>query len=223
MTNTEEIKNVVLVHGAFADGSGWRRVYDLLTARGYRVSIVQNPLTSFADDVAATNRVLDLPGWPVDPRRPLVGRHRHHRGGCTPEGRRPGLRVCAHPGCRRDQRAAVRGLRTDTRVRHRHRRRRLRLPQPRRLPRRVSPPTSTTLTPRSCATAQVPVNMAVFGEAGHGSRMARQAELGGHRHRGQGVRPGDAAAHGHAASAPRSPMSPAATPCSSRRPRPSPT
>jgi hypothetical protein len=48
MTTTEEIKNVVLVHGAFADGSGWRRVYDLLTARGYRVSIVQNPLTSFA-------------------------------------------------------------------------------------------------------------------------------------------------------------------------------
>lgn len=57
--NTDEITNVVLVHGAFADGSGWRRVYDLLTARGYRVSIVQNPLTSFADDVAATTRVLD--------------------------------------------------------------------------------------------------------------------------------------------------------------------
>jgi len=53
------ISNVVLVHGAFADGSGWRNVYDNLTARGYRVSIVQNPLTSLADDVAATNRVLD--------------------------------------------------------------------------------------------------------------------------------------------------------------------
>lgn len=52
------VKNVVLVHGAFADGSGWRGVYDLLTSRGYRVSIVQNPLTSLADDVAATNRVL---------------------------------------------------------------------------------------------------------------------------------------------------------------------
>lgn len=51
-------KNVVLVHGAFADGSGWRGVYDDLTRRGYRVSIVQNPLTSLADDVAATNRVL---------------------------------------------------------------------------------------------------------------------------------------------------------------------
>jgi pimeloyl-ACP methyl ester carboxylesterase len=52
-------KNVVLVHGAFADGSGWRGVYDELTQRGYRVSIVQNPLTSLADDVAATRRVLD--------------------------------------------------------------------------------------------------------------------------------------------------------------------
>jgi pimeloyl-ACP methyl ester carboxylesterase len=51
-------KNVVLVHGAFADGSGWRGVYDELTRRGYRVSIVQNPLTSLADDVAATKRVL---------------------------------------------------------------------------------------------------------------------------------------------------------------------
>jgi pimeloyl-ACP methyl ester carboxylesterase len=51
-------RNVVLVHGAFADGSGWRGVHDELTARGYRVSIVQNPLTSFEDDVAATRRVL---------------------------------------------------------------------------------------------------------------------------------------------------------------------
>ncbi len=50
--------NVVLVHGAFADGSGWRGVYEDLTRRGYRVSIVQNPLTSLADDVAATKRVL---------------------------------------------------------------------------------------------------------------------------------------------------------------------
>jgi pimeloyl-ACP methyl ester carboxylesterase len=52
------IKNIVLVHGAFADGSGWRPVYDRLTAKGYRVSVVQNPLTSFQDDVAATRRIL---------------------------------------------------------------------------------------------------------------------------------------------------------------------
>jgi pimeloyl-ACP methyl ester carboxylesterase len=56
---TQAVKNVVLVHGAFADGSGWRGVYDELTKRGYRVSIVQNPLTSLADDVDATKRVLD--------------------------------------------------------------------------------------------------------------------------------------------------------------------
>ena len=64
-TNGQEIKNVVLVHGAFADGSGWRGVYDKLTSRGFRVSIVQNPLTSLEDDVAATSRVLDLQDGPT--------------------------------------------------------------------------------------------------------------------------------------------------------------
>jgi pimeloyl-ACP methyl ester carboxylesterase len=61
----QEIKNVVLVHGAFADGSGWRGVYDNLTARGYRVRIVQIPLTSLEDDVAATTRVLDQQDGPT--------------------------------------------------------------------------------------------------------------------------------------------------------------
>lgn len=60
-----QVKNVVLVHGAFADGAGWRAVYDDLTARGYRVSIVQNPLTSLADDVKATQRVLDRQDGPA--------------------------------------------------------------------------------------------------------------------------------------------------------------
>ena len=63
----EKPANVVLVHGAFADGSGWRGVYEDLTRRGYRVSIVQNPLTSLAEDVAATKRVLarqnSRPSW----------------------------------------------------------------------------------------------------------------------------------------------------------------
>jgi len=54
----QRVRNIVLVHGAFADGSGWRGVYDDLTSRGYRVTIVQNPLTSLADDVAATRRIL---------------------------------------------------------------------------------------------------------------------------------------------------------------------
>jgi len=52
------VKNIVLVHGAFVDGSGWRPVYDILTKDGYKVSVVQEPLTSFQDDVAATKRIL---------------------------------------------------------------------------------------------------------------------------------------------------------------------
>src|SRR5438874_7081816 len=52
------VRNIVLVHGAWADGSGWRGVYDILVADGYNVTIVQEPLTSFQDDVAATKRVL---------------------------------------------------------------------------------------------------------------------------------------------------------------------
>jgi pimeloyl-ACP methyl ester carboxylesterase len=55
----QAVRNVVLVHGAFADGSGWRGVYENLTKRGYHVTIVQNPLTSLADDVAATKRALE--------------------------------------------------------------------------------------------------------------------------------------------------------------------
>lgn len=59
------VRNIVLVHGAFADGSGWRAVYEDLTARGYDVTIVQNPLTSLEDDVAATRRVLDRQDGPT--------------------------------------------------------------------------------------------------------------------------------------------------------------
>ena len=59
------IKNVVIVHGAFADGSGWRDVFDILVKDGYAVSVVQVPLTSLADDVAATKRVLNLQQGPT--------------------------------------------------------------------------------------------------------------------------------------------------------------
>lgn len=59
------IKNIVMVHGAWADGSGWRAIYDILKADGYNVRIVQNPLTSLADDVAATDRVLDRMDGPT--------------------------------------------------------------------------------------------------------------------------------------------------------------
>jgi pimeloyl-ACP methyl ester carboxylesterase len=53
------VKNIVLVHGAFADGSGWKVVSDILTKDGYNVSVAQPPETSLEDDVAATNRLLD--------------------------------------------------------------------------------------------------------------------------------------------------------------------
>lgn len=59
------IKNIVLVHGAFADGSGWKALYQVLTQKGYNVTIVQNPLTSLEDDVAATHVVLDKQDGPA--------------------------------------------------------------------------------------------------------------------------------------------------------------
>src|SRR5277367_4995536 len=59
------IHNIVLVHGAWADGSGWQSVADLLTARGFRVTIVQEPETTFADNVAATRRILALQDGPA--------------------------------------------------------------------------------------------------------------------------------------------------------------
>jgi pimeloyl-ACP methyl ester carboxylesterase len=62
---TAAIKNIVLVHGAWVDGSGWKPVYDILTKDGYHVSLVQEPLTSLEDDVAATKRVLDLQNGPT--------------------------------------------------------------------------------------------------------------------------------------------------------------
>ena len=52
------VRNIVLVHGAWADGSGWKGVYDILVKDGYKVSIVQEPETSFKEDVAATKRLL---------------------------------------------------------------------------------------------------------------------------------------------------------------------
>src|SRR5271170_5669425 len=63
-TSDTPIKNIVLVHGAWADGSGWKGVYDILVKDGYNVSIVQEPETSFKEDVAATKRVLALQGGP---------------------------------------------------------------------------------------------------------------------------------------------------------------
>jgi pimeloyl-ACP methyl ester carboxylesterase len=58
VASAEPVKNVVLVHGAFADGSGWRAVADILERDGYSVSVVQEPETSLADDAGATKRVI---------------------------------------------------------------------------------------------------------------------------------------------------------------------
>ncbi|WP_344617512.1 alpha/beta hydrolase [Dactylosporangium salmoneum] len=59
------MRDVVLVHGGFVDGSGWQQVYDLLRGDGFRVSVVQNPTESLDGDVAATRRVLDTCVGPV--------------------------------------------------------------------------------------------------------------------------------------------------------------
>src|SRR5690606_31583476 len=59
------VKNIVLVHGAFADGSSWSKVIPLLQKKGYNVVAVQNPLTSLEDDVAATKRAIALMDGPV--------------------------------------------------------------------------------------------------------------------------------------------------------------
>src|SRR5258705_6325639 len=64
-TNAQPVKNVVLVHGAFADGSGWKALYTVLTKKGYHVTVVQNPLTSLEDDVTATKLALDNQDGPA--------------------------------------------------------------------------------------------------------------------------------------------------------------
>lgn len=62
---TTAIKNIVIVHGAFADASGWEGVFKILQGRGYHVTMVQNPLTSLEDDAAATERILDKQDGPT--------------------------------------------------------------------------------------------------------------------------------------------------------------
>ena len=64
-TSGTPIKNIVLVHGAWADGSGWKGVYDILVNDGFNVSIVQEPETSFQDDVTAVKRILALQDGPT--------------------------------------------------------------------------------------------------------------------------------------------------------------
>ncbi|HYV65205.1 MAG TPA: alpha/beta hydrolase [Myxococcales bacterium] len=64
-TASSPTKNIVLVHGAFADGSGWAAVYKILKKDGYNVVVVQNPTLSLADDVAVTKRAIAAQAGPV--------------------------------------------------------------------------------------------------------------------------------------------------------------
>jgi pimeloyl-ACP methyl ester carboxylesterase len=65
MSSGSPIRNVVLVHGGFVDGSGWQGVHDALTAGGYRVAVVQNPTLSLDDDAAVTRRAIESLDGPV--------------------------------------------------------------------------------------------------------------------------------------------------------------
>src|SRR5271165_2231818 len=60
-----DIKNVLLIHGGFVDGSGWQGVYDLLKADGFNVRIVQNPTITLEGDVATTTQLIEAQDGPV--------------------------------------------------------------------------------------------------------------------------------------------------------------
>jgi len=87
----QQIKNVVLVHGAFADGSGWEPVAKILKNDGYKVSVVQHPETSYADDQKYTKAAIDAMGGPVV----LVG---HSYGGSviTEAGNHPNVKALVY-------------------------------------------------------------------------------------------------------------------------------
>ena len=123
------IKNVVLVHGAFADGSGWEAVFNILTKDGYTVAVVQQPETSFAEDVKFATAMIDRQPGPVV----LVG---HSYGGAViteagndPEQLAPGLYQRLRARRRRKQRHH-RESRTPSRPGHQSHRRRLPLHRP---------------------------------------------------------------------------------------------
>src|SRR6202790_3441214 len=61
----EPVKNIVLVHGAWVNGSGWKPVYQILVRHGYHVSVAEHPLTSFGDDVTAVKRGMAMQDGPI--------------------------------------------------------------------------------------------------------------------------------------------------------------
>jgi pimeloyl-ACP methyl ester carboxylesterase len=75
-TAAEPVKNIVIVSGSFVDGSGWRVIHDILTQKGYKVTVAAQPHTSLDDDIAATREILDQQVGPVV----LVG---HSSGGAV--------------------------------------------------------------------------------------------------------------------------------------------
>src|SRR3954447_3892888 len=95
------VQNIVLVHGGFVDGSGWRGVYDLLAADGFNVSVVQNQTLSLESDVETTHQVLDARDGPAI----LVG---HSYGGVVITEAVP--RARRRPRLRRGLRARCRGV-----------------------------------------------------------------------------------------------------------------
>src|SRR5258707_1952976 len=89
--STTVVRNIVLVHGGFVDGSGWEGVYNILKKDGYNVTVVQNPTISLEDDVAVTKRIIAEQDGPVV----LVG---HSYGGAviTETGNEPNLASLVH-------------------------------------------------------------------------------------------------------------------------------
>ena len=101
-TNDHRVRNIVLAHGAWADGSGWKGVYDLLVKDGYNVSIVQEPETSFQDDVTAVKYMLALQDGPSILVAHSYGGAVITEAGTRPIGCRVGVRCGPHAGFRRE-------------------------------------------------------------------------------------------------------------------------
>ena len=95
MATDSAAPSVVLVHGGFVDGSGWRGVYDRLKQDGYSVAVVQNPTVSHADDVAVTKLCARRAERAGHPGRTLLRRGRDHRGGKPSQGDRARSTIAA--------------------------------------------------------------------------------------------------------------------------------
>jgi hypothetical protein len=80
MSTSPAPATIVLVHGGFVDGSGWRAVHELLKADGYTVRVVQNPTLTLEGDAAAARWVMDAADAPGCPGRALLRRRGDHRG-----------------------------------------------------------------------------------------------------------------------------------------------